>query len=66
MDVEFDEISDALKIRSYEEIVGQKQDEEGFETATTTEQVCPCIKMQIYNIFYFYRLKKRNFLLYSC
>lgn len=39
MDLEFDEISDVLKIRSCEEIVGQKQDEEGFETATTIEQV---------------------------
>ncbi|XP_032686926.1 protein farnesyltransferase subunit beta isoform X1 [Odontomachus brunneus] len=38
MDLEFDEISDIIKVRSYEEILGQKQDEEGFETATTTEQ----------------------------
>lgn len=45
MDFEFDEISDVTKVRSYEEILGQKQDEEGFETATTAEQVCLCMKI---------------------
>ncbi|XP_011137392.2 protein farnesyltransferase subunit beta [Harpegnathos saltator] len=38
MDLEFDDILDKKRIRSYEEILGQKQDKEGFETATTIEQ----------------------------
>lgn len=45
MDLEFDEISDVIKIRNYDEILGQKQDEEGFKTATTVEQVCLSMKI---------------------
>ncbi|EFN77270.1 Protein farnesyltransferase subunit beta [Harpegnathos saltator] len=43
MDLEFDDILDKKKIRSYEEILEQKQDK-GFKTVTTIGQCLDCSK----------------------
>lgn len=46
MDLDFDDIRDTSRIRSYAEILEQEQDEEGYETATTNMQVDFYLKVQ--------------------